>query len=77
MMGLNADVMTSYAGDPVKSVQHILALAIAGFAVYVGHAHFIEQRVVGELSLQGMGRELMQHEPVFKRMISPEFPITS
>jgi uncharacterized protein len=57
MMGLNADVMTSYANDPVKAVQHIVALAIAGFAVYIGYAHFIEQRAVAELSLPGMGRE--------------------
>ena len=58
LMGLNGDVMTSYSGEPVKSVQHIVALAIAGFAVYLGHAHFIERRSVSELSLQGMGREL-------------------
>jgi membrane protease YdiL (CAAX protease family) len=58
MMGLNGDVMTSYAGEPIKSVLHIIALAIAGFAVYLGHAHFIERRSVSELSLQGMGREL-------------------
>ena len=58
MMGLNGDVMTSYAGEPVKSALHIIALAIAGFAVYLGHAHFIERRSVSELSLQGMGREL-------------------
>jgi len=58
MMGLNTDVTTSYAGDPVKSVQHIVALAIAGFAVYRGYACFIEQRSVSELALPGMGREL-------------------
>ena len=58
MMGLNGDVMTSYAGEPIKAVQHIIALAIAGFAVYLGYAHFIERRSVSELSLQGMGREL-------------------
>lgn len=57
MMGLNSDVMTSYAGDPGKSVRHIVALAIAGFAVYLGHAHFIERRDVSELSLPGAGRE--------------------
>ena len=57
MMSLNTDVMTSYAGDPVKSVQHIVALAIAGFAVYLGHAHFVEQRTVTELAVPGMGRE--------------------
>lgn len=57
MMGLNEDVMTSYAKDSVKSVQHIVALAIAGFAVYIGYAHFIERRAVAELSLAGMGRE--------------------
>jgi hypothetical protein len=57
MMGLNSDVMTSYAGEPVKAVQHIIALAIAGFAVYIGHAHFIEQRAVTELGLTGMGRQ--------------------
>jgi membrane protease YdiL (CAAX protease family) len=58
MMSLNTDVMTSYAAQPVKAVQHIIALAIAGFAVYLGYAHFIEQRVASELALPGMGREL-------------------
>lgn len=58
MMGLNTDVMTSFAGDPFKSVQHIVALAIAGFAVYRGYAIFFERRSVPELSLPGMGREL-------------------
>lgn len=58
MMGLNTDVMTSYAGAPVKSVQHIMAMAIAGFAVYIGYTQFIEQRAVSELALPGMGREL-------------------
>lgn len=58
MMSLNTDVMTSYAGEPVKSVQHIVALAIAGFAVYRAYACFIEQRPVTELALPGMGREL-------------------
>lgn len=58
MMGLNGDVMTSYAGEPIKSVAHIVALAIAGFAVYIGYAGFIERRAVSELALPGMGREL-------------------
>lgn len=58
MMSLNTDVMVSYAGTPVKAVQHILALAIAGFAVYLGYAHFVEQRAASELALPGMGREL-------------------
>jgi len=58
MMSLNTDSMTSYAGEPIKAVLHIIALAIAGFAVYVGYAHFIEQRTVSELALRGMGRDL-------------------
>jgi membrane protease YdiL (CAAX protease family) len=58
MMSLNTDVMTSYVGQPVKSIQHIVALAIAGFAVYRGYACFIEKRSVSELALPGMGREL-------------------
>lgn len=58
MMSLNTDVMTSYAGQPVKAVQHIVAMGIAGFAVYIGYAQFIEQRPVSELALPGMGREL-------------------
>lgn len=58
MMSLNTDVMTSYVGDPVKSVQHIVALAIAGFAVYLAYARFIERREASELALPGMGREL-------------------
>ncbi|WP_137733599.1 CPBP family intramembrane glutamic endopeptidase [Pseudaquabacterium pictum] len=57
LMGLNGDVMTSYAAEPVKAVQHTIALAIAGFAVYVGHAHFIQRRSAAELSTQGMARE--------------------
>lgn len=58
MMGLNTDVMTSYAAQPVKAIKHIAALAIAGFAVYRGYAYFIERRSVSELALPGMGREL-------------------
>jgi len=58
MMGLNSDVMTSYAAEPGKSLQHIIALAIAGIAVYVAYARFVEQRPVSELSLSHFGREL-------------------
>ena len=58
MMGLNEDVMTSYAAEPVKSVQHIIALGIAGLAIYVGYAHFVEHRAASELTTLGMGREL-------------------
>lgn len=58
LMTMNTDVMASYAGEPVKAVLHIIALAVAGFAVYLGYAHFIERRAVSELALSGMGREL-------------------
>lgn len=58
MMGLNADVMTSYAGEPFKSVRHIVALAIAGFAVYIAYAVFVEQRHPSELAVPGMRKEL-------------------
>ena len=58
MMSLNNDVMTSYAGEPLKAVAHVVALSIAGFAVYIGYTHFIEQRPVTELAVPGMGREL-------------------
>jgi membrane protease YdiL (CAAX protease family) len=58
MMSLNSDVMTSYAGEPVKAVQHIIALAIAGVAVYIAHAYYVERRDVRELHVPGMGREL-------------------
>jgi membrane protease YdiL (CAAX protease family) len=57
-MGLNTDVMTSYAAEPVKAIKHIIALVIAGFAVYVGYAYFIEQREVSELALPGIGRQI-------------------
>jgi membrane protease YdiL (CAAX protease family) len=57
-MSLNTDAMTSYAGQPVKAVLHIVALAIAGFAVYVGYAYFFENRAPSELALPGMGRQL-------------------
>ena len=46
MMGLNEDVMTSYADEPLKSIQHIMALAIAGLAVYIGYGLLVEQRDV-------------------------------
>ena len=58
MMSLNTDVMVSYAEQPIKSVLHIIALAIAGIAVYVSYAHFIERRTVSELALPGMARQL-------------------
>jgi membrane protease YdiL (CAAX protease family) len=57
-MTLNTDVMTSYAGEPVKAVLHIIALAIAGFAAYVGYAYIIEKRAPSEVALTGMGRQL-------------------
>lgn len=58
MMGLNGDVMTSYAAEPVKAVVHVMAISLAGLALYLGHAHFIEGRAATDLSPQGMGREL-------------------
>jgi membrane protease YdiL (CAAX protease family) len=58
LMGLSGDVMISYANEPLKAVAHVVALAIAGFAIYLAYAHFIEQRVPSELDLRGMGREL-------------------
>lgn len=58
VMALNGDVMASYAGEPVKAALHVVALAVTGFAVYIGHAHFVERRTASELSLPGMGREL-------------------
>ena len=57
-MALSGDVMLSYGNEPLKAVAHVVALAIAGFAVYLAYAHFIEQRVPSELDLRGMGREL-------------------
>lgn len=58
MMQMNEDVMASYAGQPVKALMHIIALAIAGFAVYIAYAHFVERRPVSELAVPGFGREL-------------------
>lgn len=58
MIGLETDVLQTYDGNPAKAVTHMVALAIAGIAVYLGYAHFIERRAVPELSVPGMGREL-------------------
>lgn len=58
LMAMNGDDMTSYGSEPIKALAHIVAVAIAGFAVYVCYARFIEQRSVSELALPGMGREL-------------------
>lgn len=55
MMGLNTDVMTSYANDPLKSIEHIMALAIAGLAVYIGYGRLVERRDVSELSFARHG----------------------
>lgn len=58
LMALSGDVQTSYADAPVKAAAHVIALAIAGIAVYSAHAHFVEGRAVSELGTQGMGRQL-------------------
>jgi len=58
LMALNGDVMVSYGDAPLRAIAHVVALAIAGFAVYLAYGHFIERRSVSELALPGMGREL-------------------
>jgi membrane protease YdiL (CAAX protease family) len=58
LMALNGDVMGSYADTPLKALAHVAAMVIAGFAVYIGYAHAVEQRSVSELALPGMAREL-------------------
>jgi membrane protease YdiL (CAAX protease family) len=58
LMAMNGDIMLSYGSEPIKALAHIIAIAIAGFAVYIGYARFAEQRNVSELALPGMGREL-------------------
>lgn len=57
MIALNGDLMGSYGAEPVKAALHIIAMAIAGLAVYIGYAYFFEQRTATELSTPGMGRE--------------------
>jgi uncharacterized protein len=58
LMAMNGDVMLSYGSEPIKALAHVVAIAIAGFAVYIAYARFAEQRNVSELALPGMGREL-------------------
>lgn len=58
MMTLNTDILTTYATNPGKADLHIIALAIAGFAIYLTYAHSVEQRDASELSSKGMHREL-------------------
>ena len=58
LMAMNGDNAISYGSDPIKTLIHTIAIAIAGFAVYIGYARFIEQRDASELALPGMGREL-------------------
>lgn len=57
LMGLSGDVQTSYADEPMKAAAHVIALAVAGIAIYSAHAHFVERRGVSELGTQGMGRQ--------------------
>lgn len=58
LMGLSADVMESYAADPVKAAVHVIALAVAGLALYIAHAHVVEQRAASELGTHRLGRQL-------------------
>ncbi|MFN5046883.1 MAG: lysostaphin resistance A-like protein [Roseateles sp.] len=58
LMALNGDLMSSYGAEPLKAALHIIAMAIAGFAVYLGYAHFVERRSATELGTTGLGREL-------------------
>ena len=57
LMALNGDLMSSYGSNPIRAAAHIIAMAIAGMAVYIGYAHFFEQRTPTELRAQGMWRE--------------------
>lgn len=58
LMALSGDVQMSYADSPVKAAAHVIALAIAGIAIYSAHAYFVERRAVSELGTQRMGRQL-------------------
>ncbi|HHQ6628400.1 TPA: CPBP family intramembrane glutamic endopeptidase [Serratia fonticola] len=58
LMSLNSNLMTSYVGEPIKALLYVTALAVAGFAVYVSYAYFIEQRSVSELAIWGMPQQL-------------------
>lgn len=58
LMALSGDVQISYASAPVKAAAHVIALAIAGIAIYSAHAHFVESRAASELGTQRMGRQL-------------------
>lgn len=58
LMGLSADVMASYAADPVKAAAHVIALAVAGLALYIAYAHVVEQRAPSELGTHRLGRQL-------------------
>ncbi len=58
MLTLTTDILTIYATNPGKSDLHIIALAIAGFAIYLTYARSVEQREASELSTKGMTREL-------------------
>lgn len=56
VLGLSSDVMHSYAAERVRAAVHIIAPAIAGLAVCIAHAQFVEPRAASELRPRGMGR---------------------
>lgn len=58
MMGLNSDILTTYATDPNRAIKHCMALAVAGLAVYRAYASFVQRRAIPEMALSGLGREL-------------------
>lgn len=57
LMALNGDVLVRFAGEPVRAALHVAGLAVAGLAVYVAYAAFVERRAAAELGTSGMGRE--------------------
>lgn len=58
MIGLNSDILGTYANDASRAIQHCLAIAIAGLTIYYCYGHFLQQRPVTEMALTNLGREL-------------------
>lgn len=58
LMAFSTDVQVAFAANQRQVLGHVVSIVLAGLALYIGYAHFIEQREVTELSTVRMGRNL-------------------
>ena len=58
LMAMSGDVQQAFADNPKRVLAHVVSLALAGAALYIGYARLIEQREATELAPSAMARNL-------------------